>query len=738
MDVCQQVKTDNLVKLVPPPCFKFFRQNILEQICYFLYQEIQPNHEYDLWMDLLFKHTPAKYTETLYKANCSQSQLLNYISIKLNVKITILQNSRVIKVCPTVPCSLNEKHSNKCSLMTVLYNSYYTHIHNCYEKYIFIFQKGKKHGLYLLNTEPDFPILSTNIQPKSLDEIENLFVEKYNVPKFSFLNKLKSDPLENQDTYVEIYAADSLFTGNVDNIHRIGNFIYYSMLSNFNPWYFLAKWGQGSPEKVVYLVLVYSPHEGWQCVYDIPLNKPSSKMALPLKAFHIERSIEHVTQLRQTLGSENNCPCDRLSDFYISTAKHRIFKPVGHGENKCLATLLQIIGWYNSDIENILDQVIKLSVISFDIESLCVKETSIPMKKIGFASKDDNTYFDGKHVVETQVPYIIGTALFDIEQCINKFDYRYVNKALKKFIKGTCQEDYMSKTLELNFPENSMKQLMDSIWTHPTTKIFHIGENHKNPVQTEPDNTNIEDMVIRWLRYCYEYAKIGKLLKGLLLKNLMERLQNVIDEMKEIVDRQYSDVFTKALLKCEDLIKETFLISFNGANYDLPLIEKYLWNAAISCKFRMNLFKKSTSIQSVNINITQWLGDKNCTVHLTMKDVRNLEEPNVNLATLGKKYNLDEAKGLFPHSLSTGVQDLKETLHLPPANSSAWYNLLSNSSPNDAEIEQAHIDFQQCSAKNLYQYALHYLEKDVLVLFKVFFEILKAWNLSGVNIVLAR
>ena len=90
-------------------------------------------------------------------------------------------------------------------------------------------------------------------------------MEKYNVPKFSFLNKLKSDPLENQDTYVEIYAADSLFTGNVDNIHRIGNFIYYSMLSNFNPWYFLAKWGQGSPEKVVYLVLVYSPHEGWQC-----------------------------------------------------------------------------------------------------------------------------------------------------------------------------------------------------------------------------------------------------------------------------------------------------------------------------------------------------------------------------------------------------------------------------------------------------------------------------------------
>ena len=145
--------------------------------------------------------------------------------------------------------------------------------------------------------------------------------------------------------------------------------------------------------------------------------------------------------------------------------------------------------------------------------------------------------------------------------------------------------------------------------THPTTKIFHIGENHKNPVQNEPDNINIEAMVTMWIRYFYEYAKISKLLKRLLLEDLIKRLQNVINEMNSITDRQYSDIFAKAVMKCESLIKETFLISFNGANYDLPLIEKYLWNAAISCKFRMNLFKKSTSVLSVNINITQWLGE---------------------------------------------------------------------------------------------------------------------------------
>ena len=227
MDVCHRVNTDKLLKLDPPPVFKFFRQNIVEQICYFIYQEIQPNQEYELWLDILFKHTPSKYCETLYKAKCSQTELLHYISIKLALKITILQNSKVIKVCPTVPCSLHEKHSKKCSLMTVMYNSYLTHIHNCYEKYIFIFQKGKNHGLYLLKNEPDFPILSTNIQPKPLDEIETIFMEKYNIPKFSLLNQLSTDPLKNQDVSVEIFAADSLFTGNVDNIHHLGNFLFF-------------------------------------------------------------------------------------------------------------------------------------------------------------------------------------------------------------------------------------------------------------------------------------------------------------------------------------------------------------------------------------------------------------------------------------------------------------------------------------------------------------------------------
>ena len=82
-----------------------------------------------------------------------------------------------------------------------------------------------------------------------------------------------------------------------------------------------------------------------------------------------------------------------------------------------------------------------------------MKETSIPMKKIGLATQGDNTYLEGRHVIETQVPYLIGTASFDIEGCINKFDCDSLTNALKQFEKGTRQEYYMFKTLESNFPK---------------------------------------------------------------------------------------------------------------------------------------------------------------------------------------------------------------------------------------------------------------------------------------------
>ena len=109
----------------------------------------------------------------------------------------------------------------------------------------------------------------------------------------------------------------------------------------------------------------------------------------------------------------------------------------------------------------------------------------------------------------------------------------------------------------------------------------------------------------------------------------------------------------------------------------------------------MTLFKKAKAIQSINIKINQWRQEKNCKILLTFKDARSLQEPNINLATLGKKFNIDVSKGLFPHAVSVSVQNLKLTTQLPPAASTSWFNILSNSKPSDTEIQQAHRDFEK-------------------------------------------
>ena len=504
-------------------------------------------------------------------------------------------------------------------------------------------------------------------------------------------------------------------------------------------FFLLASWGQSYSSDILNLVLVYAPNVGWQCVLDVPLDKTIlQKTQLPLKTAPIERPLERQDRIRLTPGKEHDCCCDRLSDYYFPNGKHKLFKPAGHGESKCLATLLQIIGWYNKDLEKTIDQVIKLSIISFDIESLCIDETTIPIKKIGIATKNDNTYTEGKHVVQTQVPYLIGSTCFNVERGFQQCQNDHGRALLSQFKKGALKEDTVFQSLRMYFPPEEFQQLLATIFSQQKSQVFHIGDNHKKHVQTEPNAENIEAMVVKWLRYCYIQAKMCKLLKRMLLKDLMDRLKIVIEEIKVLADRRYSDIFSKALQKCQSLIQETFLISFNGANYDTVLIEKFLWNAAVQYKFKLNMFKKSTSIQSVNIKITKWLQETACPISLTMKDVRNLEEPNVNLATLGKKYNLEISKGLFPHAISDGIVTLKETKCLPSKESEIWYNILSHSKPSDQDIEQAHADFEECSAQNLYDYAKSYLCRDVEVLFNVFFKILEAWKLSGVNIVLAR
>ena len=478
------------------------------------------------------------------------------------------------------------------------------------------------------------------------------------------------------------------------------------------------------------MILIYTPNQEWTGIYNPPLRNPKSELSLPFKSSLVHRVIEYTESTRKIKLDETKCVCHGLQDYYNPNAKHKLFKPVGYKENKDLVTLLKILGLYNAKVEATLNTAIKLSIISYDIESLCIPKIDLPIKQIGVCIQNDNTYFNGQNSVQRQVPFIIGCTHFDILQVLKK--HSPLSTHLKNFKKGTMKEENFIKSILLaKIPEADF-------YAHQKTELIHIKTNAKVNHHTEPDESNITCMIKQWLYYCYQQASLSKIVKKALLKKLMDKLNSLIQELVIAGDRRYSDVFTKALSKCEGLINESFLISFNGQNYDLPLCEKYFWNVQLECNFIMKIFKKSTSIPSINITINKWLNERVCKVLLTFKDARSLEEPSINLAMLGKKFNIDVSKGLFPHSLSVSIQTLKRTKQLPPSNSTAWFNILSNSKPSDVDINQAHIDYTDCGARNLYEYAMSYLRRDTQVLFEVFLKMLEVWNQAGINIILAR
>ena len=411
---------------------------------------------------------------------------------------------------------------------------------------------------------------------------------------------------------------------------------------------FLANWGRVESTETLYIILVYDPVQQWTCIYNPVLQNPASEISLPFKTTPIQRVIEYTEQVRKSKLDEAQCVCHGLPDYYNSKARHSLFKPVGCKENKDLITLLKIIGLHNKEIETTLNTVLKLSLFAFDIESLCHSNIGVPIKKIGVCVLNDNTYLTGQHSVEKQVPYIIGCTHFNVLQVLQR-DERLATH-WKNFKQGTMKEENMLHSIRLaKIPESDF-------FAQHTTKLFHIDKNHENQHHTEPNATNITCMITRWLYYCYQQAIVSKLVKKALLSPLMNQLETLIQDIVKVSDRRYSDVFTKALLKCEGLINECFLISFNGSCYDLPLCEKYFWNVQMEYNFSMTLFKKATAIQSINIKINQWRKEKKCKILLTFKDARSLQEPNINLATLGKKFNIDVTKGLFPHAASVSVQ----------------------------------------------------------------------------------
>ena len=197
------LNTPSFQKLASPPILKFYKKKIIDILCFFLFQEKQPQEQYEAWLNNLINYTPVKNSGRYYYTNWTLHKLLNYISITLNVRITIFKNTDKIGI---------------------FFSSYFTHLNHSSLQYVFIQQeKGKQDGLYLLKEKPFFPFIHSTTETYPLQHAEQLLRERYNIAEISLLPNIQADPLQHIDSHVILLAADSMFTQEIQHLHCIGN-----------------------------------------------------------------------------------------------------------------------------------------------------------------------------------------------------------------------------------------------------------------------------------------------------------------------------------------------------------------------------------------------------------------------------------------------------------------------------------------------------------------------------------
>lgn len=276
----------------------------------------------------------------------------------------------------------------------------------------------------------------------------------------------------------------------------------------------------------------------------------------------------------------------------------------------------------------------------------------------------------GERIIGYQLPFTIGFmfAISDkrIEQIVEHImDKEWLEKLLNDDpavsiddkVEDLIRYSERTERLEIAKQIAALEPLMKT--NDPS--IIHLGTNGDDDqlllsIQ-EPNTKSINELVAKFMDAIVKGARVRQLLKLVIMYDLTAMLIEISQAIKQL-DLGFTryHLFRETEVLINKFAKETFLISFNGAKYDLHLIinslyEYQLQNSGVS----MKTFKKGTIYSSVNIRV---LDDHKDVLFITFKDLRNMVEPNINLDLLSQRYDIptDIAKGIFPHSRNTSVR----------------------------------------------------------------------------------
>ena len=337
-----------------------------------------------------------------------------------------------------------------------------------------------------------------------------------------------------------------------------------------------------------------------------------------------------------------------------------------------LTHLLSLLGMDDPENLGILEELSRLSVAAFDIESMTVKLDHAPPDGV-LPLADIDSASQSQHFLALQKPIMLAHRdglMSDDEDCpvfvLESDEEGGVYQMLRdywKFVVDRRERCYRAK-LELAAP------LLASLKEYETVFLKYAADWVDPTAPTPADSVKLED--------------------------------------REKISGWRTSLPGRAETQLQQLIERYEIFSFYGAGYDHVLLQNYLVPYLFEKRLRPRLEKSGNKITAIKV----------VKHRITFRDVVRLLAPGTSLRQFGQLFKLEQAKAHFPFALLTGL----ESLGLPrlPASAADWHSDLSSSRGpiTQAEVDEAQHLFDASSCLSVGDYLRTYLRLDVDILYR--------------------
>jgi hypothetical protein len=693
------------------------------------------------------KHTPFDWN-----SNIDWKLLLQHITYKFSININIVgfKLSKYHFQC--------KRHTNLCYFPYYIFQNTFIkffNISNQFETINLLFFNKKYYILHKTLTPCliNYPIIN-NIQNK------NIFITYHDID--NILNKKKVNLTFNIFLYTSYNFLSKKSINQLQN-NLIGKHFFSEKAESFN--LFLTPY----MEQNKFYISVLS---------DIAL--PNNQFNLKPN-FHSLRSLNEFKRISNKQNQEQNLEKTLNQEFCICDhdTTQRIFLPPNNSY-KCLTSTesqkfflyehLQAFNLLNNRLNTILKICSELSFLSFDVESL---NKSFYNDVINELSNNFVPCFGNETSPKInygiQQLYTIGLVdILPINLVLKIFEKYFPSSLflkLKKytttnfkFLKSNISWNvFKSKLEDLNM-EKCATELISLFETYTfnekNVQIFHIGKNNESKKSVEPSIQKICQMVYHFITYIYQRNVVASLVKFILLKPLIKKFET------SNLTLDNKGIFVAMKERLQEIIFETILTAFNGANYDNYLICNALILIQSKINVKLNIFKKGSSLSTILLkfkrnlkSITNILNYTNKNkknknfknfkysiwpLNLFIKDIRNLVASNLSLDKLGKLFNLNVSKLCFPYNQATSIKKLKKLNSLLPYDNDFWYDSFTNKTILLEDRINAQKIYENNNFANVYEYSIFYLKKDCVLLHSIVLTLFNTYLLNNINIYIRR